>query len=456
MPDVLVVDDDLDLGKVLVALLAREGYACEHVASGPEALACLEARPFDAVLTDLRMPDMDGLALLKEVGRRWPAVPVVMLTAHGAVPDAVEAMKAGAVDFMLKPFVPDELAFVMAKALARTQRERDAVPSARIEGSLDPLRDPVAESPAMREVHARIQKAAAGTATVLVRGETGTGKELVAKALHDASPRRSGPFIKVNCGALAESLLESELFGYEKGAFTGAATRKPGRVELAHKGTLFLDEIGDVSAAMQVKLLRVLQEREFERVGGGQTVTVDVRFIAATHRDLEAMVAAGAFREDLFFRLNVVPIDLPPLRERPGDVERLAARFCAAFGEANARPRISLDAGARAMLAAQPWPGNVRQLQNLIERLVILAEPDAAAITGADVERELGRPTFGSPPTSRRSAEDTTLPERLRAAEKDALHDALARTGGNKTQAARVLGVSLRTLYNKLSAHGLV
>jgi DNA-binding NtrC family response regulator len=447
---VLVVDDDVDLGKVLAALLAKAGYDSQHSSSGRDAVARMEAGPVDVVLTDLRMPDMDGMTLLKDISRRWPAVPVILLTAHGSVPAAVEAMKAGAVDFLLKPFVPDELAFVVSKALAATRREREATPAAPVEGRVDAI----GESRAMHDVQARIEKAAAGTATVLVRGETGTGKELVARALHEASPRKSGPFIKVNCGALAETLLESELFGHEKGAFTGAATRKPGRVELAHKGTLFLDEIGDVAASMQVKLLRVLQEREIERVGGSQTIKVDVRFVAATHRDLEAMVAAGQFREDLFFRLNVVPIHLPPLRERAGDIERLATRFCGTFGQANARPDIALDAAALQRLAAQPWPGNVRQLQNLVERLVVLADSDV--ISGADVDRELGRAPLGSSSSSSpRPADDASLPERVRSAEKEALLAALARTKGNKTLAARLLGVSLRTLYNKLGAHGL-
>ncbi len=440
---VLVVDDDADVGKVLVALLMRQGYSCEHVLSGVDALARIEARPFDVVLTDLRMPDLDGMRLLQEIGHRWPAVPVILLTAHGSVPAAVEAMKAGAVDFLLKPFVPEELAFVIGKALAATRREREVPPSARVEGVVE-LGD---DSPAMREIVVRIRKAAAGTATVLVRGETGTGKELVALALHEASSRKGGPFIKVNCGALADTLLESELFGHEKGAFTGAAARKPGRVELAHKGTLFLDEIGDVTPAMQVKLLRVLQEREIERLGGTQTIRVDVRFVAATHRDLEAMVAAGQFREDLFFRLNVVPIHVPPLRQRSGDVARLARQFCAAFGQANGRPGIEFDDAALAVLARQPWPGNVRQLQNLVERLVVLA--DSQVLAAGDVERELGRLPLGDD-------EDASLPARLRVVEKDALIDALARARGNRMLAARLLGVSRRTLYNKLGVHGLV
>jgi DNA-binding NtrC family response regulator len=448
---VLVIDDDMDLGKVLVALLASRGHTAEHVASGTRALERIEAHPFDVVLTDLRMPDLDGVAVLKEVKRRWPGLPVILLTAHGSVPAAVEAMRAGAADFILKPFEPDELAFVVGKALASTQREREVAPAAPAQDSVDL----VGESTEMRDVLSRVSKAAAGTATVLIRGETGTGKELIARRLHEESARKAGPFIRVNCGALADTLLESELFGHEKGAFTGAAARKPGRVELAHKGTLFLDEIGDVTPALQVKLLRVLQEREIERLGGTQTIKVDVRFVAATHRDLEAMVSGGQFREDLFFRLNVVPIHLPPLRERKADVARLARTFCASFGQANGRPRIAFDDAALAVLALQPWPGNVRQLQNLVERLVVLADSDT--LGRADVERELGRPAFGSSTTARaEGGDDASLPARLRTTEKDALVTALARTSGNKRLAARLLGVSLRTLYNKLGAHGLI
>ena len=443
----LVVDDDVDLGKVLVALLSRQGYACQYARSGSEALALLENRPFDLVISDLRMPGMDGITLLAEVGQKWPSVPVILLTAHGLVPAAVEAMRAGALDFLLKPFDPDELSFVVGKAMTATVRERQGPPPAHVDRP-----DLVGESTPMRELLARVRKAAAGTATVLVRGETGTGKELVAKAVHEGSARRSGPFVKINCGALPDALLETELFGHEKGAFTGAAARKPGRVELAHGGTLFLDEIGDVTLAMQVKLLRVLQEREIERLGGTRTIKVDVRFVAATHRDLEAMVAAGTFREDLFFRLNVVPVDVPPLRARPGDVERLARTFCTAFGRANGRPGAAFDGPSLALLSALPWPGNVRQLQNLVERLVVLTDSDV--IGTADVEREMGRLPLASSPAA--APEDGSLPSTVRAAERDALADALARAAGNRTLAARLLGVSRRTLYNKLSAHGLV
>jgi DNA-binding NtrC family response regulator len=443
----LVVDDDAAMRTVLVALLKQEGFSCEHVASGSEALRSLERRPFDVVLTDLRMPDMDGLALLKAIGQKWASVPVILLTAHGSVPDAVEAMKAGAVDFMLKPFVKEELVHVVGKALVGTRRANEGVPPAHVEGV-----DFVGDSPAMREVLALVRRTAATTATALVRGETGTGKELVARALHEGSPRKGGPFIKVHCGAFPDTLIESEFFGHEKGAFTGAVARKPGRVQLAHKGTLFLDEIGDITPAMQTKLLRVLQEREFERVGGTETIKVDVRFVVATHRDLESMILAGQFREDLFYRLNVVPIHVPPLRERAGDIERIARHLCAVFGRANGRPRIAFADASLALLAAQPWPGNVRQLSNLVERLVVLA--DADVVGPAEVERELGRRPLGSP-LSARPVADASLQARLRETEKEAIVHALARTGDNRTQAARLLQVSLRTLYNKLSDHGL-
>jgi DNA-binding NtrC family response regulator len=448
---VLVVDDDAAVGKVLSALLRQDGFDVTHVPSGEAALARLEARPFDVVLSDLRMEGMDGLALLREVERRWPELPFVLMTAHGSVPVAVEAMRAGAVDFVLKPLDKDELLYVVKKAIASAKDLSAQVPAA---ASAGPAL--VGDSPGMREVMAVVRKAAPGTATVLVRGETGTGKELVARAVHDMSPRKHGPFVKVHCAALPDALLESELFGYEKGAFTGAMARKPGRVELADKGTLFLDEIGDVTPAVQVKLLRVLQERELERLGGTQTVKVDVRFVAATHRDLEARVASGEFREDLFYRLSVVPVRIPPLRDRPGDVERLATHFVREMGRANAKPRITLDAEAMAALRSYAWPGNVRQLQNLAERLVVLADGDV--IGRADVEREIGAPGRARPQLVDEAAPasgDTTLDARRRDAEKDAIVGALSQAKNNRTLAARLLNVSRRTLYNKLREHGL-
>jgi DNA-binding NtrC family response regulator len=447
---VLVVDDDEPIAKVLCALLAKRGLDTVWAASGEDALAVLEARPVDVILSDVRMPGMDGVALLEHVGGRFPDLPVVLMTAHGSIALAVDAMKRGAADFVQKPFDREEIGFVVDKALERARR---AAPANVAPNQSGPRL--VGDSGPMREVLATIRKVAPATTTVLVRGETGTGKELVARALHELGPRKEQAFVRVHCAALPETLLESELFGYEKGAFTGASHRKPGRVELAHRGTLFLDEIGDIPATVQVKLLRVLQEREFERVGGTETVRVDVRIVAATHRDLEAMVAAGTFREDLFYRLAVVPIVVPPLRDRPGDTARLVRHFAEIFAERLGR-RVGIEDSAVELLAAQPWPGNVRQLQNFLERLVVLSS--GAVLSPADIERELARgkrPSLSAPSTSASASSPLSLDEQRRATEKDALVQALKQSGNNRTDAARILGVSRRTLYNKLREHGM-
>ncbi|ATB36076.1 sigma-54-dependent Fis family transcriptional regulator [Cystobacter fuscus] len=464
---VLLVDDDPAVAKVLGALLVQAGLTVQTAARGDEALALLGRKPIDVVVSDVRMPGMGGLELLAEVQRGWPDVPVILLTAHGTVPLAVEAMKAGAADFALKPFDREEILFSIRKALLRAQQHQEATrPLGKESGGF------VGQSTAMASVQALLGRAATGTATVLLRGESGTGKELAAKAVHDASPRRGGPFVKLHCAALPDTLLESELFGYEKGAFTGAATRKPGRVELAHGGTLFLDEIGDITPQVQVKLLRLLQEREFERLGGTQTIKVDVRFVAATHRDLEALVREGVFREDLFYRLNVVPVWLPPLRARPEDIEPLVRHFLEVHARANGRPPFVLTPEGLAVLRAQPWPGNVRQLQNFIERLVVLS--DGPLLSGEEVLRELDRQPGiapmaapppvpspppglpGSAPASFPAGEGRTLESQRKGMERQALVDALQRAGDNRTLAARLLGISRRTLYNKLEEYGLV
>ena len=449
---VLVVDDDVAVGKVLGALLTQAGLRVHTATGGAQALELLGRQPIDVVVSDVRMPGMDGLQLLAEVQRSWPEVPVLLLTAHGTVPLAVEAMKAGAADFVLKPFDRDELLFSVRKALARAERQSAGPPPVRT-GAF------VGQSRAMAEVEALLAAARASQATVLLRGESGTGKELAAQAVHEGSSRKAGPLVKLHCAALPESLLESELFGHEKGAFTGAAQRKPGRVELAHGGTLFLDEIGELPLSVQVKLLRVLQEKTFERLGGTQTQSVDVRFVAATHRPLEEMVKRGEFREDLFYRLNVVPVWLPPLRERPEDIAPLARHFLALHAKANGRAPMGLAPDAVALLTQQPWPGNVRQLQNLLERLVVLSE--SPTLTAAELARELARQpgvvpssAHGAAP-ARGEASGTTLDSQKRDAERSALQDALSRAGNNRTLAARLLGVSRRTLYNKLEEHGL-
>jgi DNA-binding NtrC family response regulator len=446
---VLVVDDDVAVGTVLVALLVQAGLEAAHVNSGAAALKALEDRPSDVVVTDLRMPGMDGIQLLAHVAARWPDLPVVVLTAHGTVPLAVEAMRAGAADFLLKPFDREQIVYVVRKAMLAA-RHADAR-----EGAAPMTPGPlVSESPATREVLELLARAAKGTATVLLRGESGTGKELAARAIHDQSPRRAGPFVVIHCAALPDALLESELFGYEKGAFTGAACRKPGRIELAQGGTLFLDEIGDVPLQTQVKLLRVLQERSFERLGGTDTVKVDVRFVAATHQDLDAMVQAKTFREDLYYRLNVIPIVMPPLRARPEDIAPLVVRFAAALGPANGRGAFTFEPAAIERLRRQDWPGNVRQLQNFVERLIVLAE--GPVIRSADVERELARTAALARPAAPASpAAPATLDDHRKRAERDALREALERVQGNRTRAARILGVSRGTLYNMLAEHGL-
>ncbi len=444
---VLVVDDDAAVGPVLRALLKQGGHRATWVSSAAEALATFDAEPFDVILTDLRMPGMDGMGLLEALAERAPDVPVIMLTAHANVENAVEAMKRGAADFLAKPFDRDEVLFTVDKAL-RKARHVTAQPE-KPRPSKDPRVPWLGESAAMKEAAQLIARAAKVTSTVLIRGESGSGKEVAARAIHAASDRADGPFVPVHCAALPENLLESELFGYEKGAFTGATNRKPGRVELAQGGTLFLDEIGDVSPSVQVKLLRLLQEKEYQRLGGTQALSADVRFLAATHRDLEAMVEEEQFREDLFYRLNVIPIWIAPLRERREDVAPLAIRFCEELGAKNGRPDVALEPGAIALLEAQDWPGNVRELSNFVERLIVFSDGDR--IDAADVARELARQPrrAGAPaPTGE------TLEGRREEAERAAIREALEKAGGNRTQAARLLGISRRTLYNKLSELG--
>jgi two-component system, NtrC family, response regulator AtoC len=451
---VLVVDDDPAVGKVLGALLAQDGIASVTVKSGADALQELGRAFFDLVVTDLRMPPgMDGLELLEQVRETYPGTPVILMTAHGTIPVAVEAMKAGAADFIVKPFDRDEILYAVHKALARSRTEPEETVG--VGAGKERL---VAVAPAMQEAVALLRRVAPGNSTVLLRGESGVGKDIAAHLLHSLSGRAQGPFIKVHCAALPEALLESELFGYEKGAFTGAVARKPGRVELASGGTLFLDEIGDLTLAMQVKLLRLLQDKSFELLGSTSTQRADVRFITATHRDLEALVKNGAFREDLFYRLNVIPVWLPPLRERPEEIEALASQFCADFAVGGKRPTLRFSPDALQLLRRQPWPGNVRQLQNFVERLTILS--DGPVISLAEVERELGRHlgVASSQDTSAAKGEDAfpVLELQRGEAERTALTGALQRAGGNRTVAAKLLGISRRTLYNKFHEHGML
>jgi DNA-binding NtrC family response regulator len=439
---ILVVDDDPSVGLVLTGILKQEGFHAVHALSAAQALDRVDRSEVEVVITDLRMPGMDGMALLSALKKKSPDLPVIMLTAHGTVGTAVEAMKRGASDFMLKPFEREEVVHTIRKALASNERAPAEKPP------LDDDLDLLGESSSMRALRATLVKVAPTMSTVLLQGETGTGKELAARALHRASNRASGPFVVVNSAALPENLIESELFGHEKGAFTGATAQKPGRAELAHGGTLFLDEIGELPAVLQPKLLRLLQERELVRVGGTDAIQVDVRFVCATHRDLGQMVKAGTFREDLFYRLSVVPIDLPPLRERASDIPILVQAFLADIARKNGK-RLRFDDGALGKLSAQPYPGNVRELLHVIERIVVLAE--GAVVLESDVAAAL---TMGSGTAEASSPGSLNLADRRSDAERAAIQEALVRAKGNRSLAARLLGVSRRTLYNKLEELG--
>jgi two-component system response regulator AtoC len=463
----LVVDGDTLSAASLCRMLVAAGLTADHVVGATKALAELESKPFDLVISEQRLADATGIELLRRIVSRWPEVPVVLVASDASVQQAVEAVKAGALDFLQKPYEREEILLVVDKALASA--------NARLEHPPPPSDDSgliFGDSPPMRDAMSVLKRASPGNATVLIRGESGTGKELVARALHKRSPRADAPFVKIDCASLPETLLESELFGYEKGAFTGAVGRKPGRVELADGGTLFLDEIGELTASLQAKLLRLLQDREFERLGGTKTVKVDVRVVSATHRDLEAMVERGQFRQDLFYRLNVVPLWLPPLRARRGDVELLARHFCKVFGDENGKHGTELEPNAVRALRGQRWPGNVRQLQNFMERLVVLTE--GPTITEHAVRAELSRQvSFATQPgtdaTSRRRPPTSSivsapaahnvvgpLDVEMRAAEKKVIERALRHARGNRSLAARLLGVSRSTLYAKLEEHGLL
>ena len=450
---ILVVDDDAPLGLVLVGLLTQAGYSAKHVTSAEEGLRVAMSSRVDAVLSDLRMPGMDGIQFLREMQARAPEVPVVMLTAHDTARNAVDAMKAGAKDFLSKPFDNDEIVYTLRKVLAEGAGER---PPSRAPADPSTI---IAVSPAMRRTLADIRRAAASAATVLLRGESGTGKEVCARAIHEMSARRGGPFAVVNAAALPEQLLESELFGYERGAFTGAIARKPGRIELAAGGTFMLDEIGDVPAALQVKLLRLLQERAFQRLGGTKEERVDVRLVAATHQNLKEMVRRDAFREDLYYRLTVLTIEVPALRDRPEDIEPLALHFADAAGRENNHPGVRFTPAALARLHKHDWPGNVRELENLVERLVVFN--DGVAIDDADVSREIDkvagalRRSASSTPVAAPVTPAIPLPQQLQDAERKMILDTLAHAKGNRSLAARLLKISRRTLYNKLDELGI-
>jgi len=445
--NVLVVDDELKNAELVAAELRDAGFAASHVGGGAAALQRLEAGGIDAVVTDLRMRPPDGMALLAEVRRRWPDVTVVMMTAFAGMKTAREALKLGATDYVEKE---GEYVEVVARVLRDAAEKRELQRSNRtLAATVESLRRDslpvVGDSPAMRAALDLARKVAATDSTVLLRGESGTGKDLFARTVHALSKRAGGPWVKVNCGALPEALLESELFGHEKGAFTGAVRQKPGRFEDAHGGTVFLDEIGEMPLTLQVKLLQAIEEKTFTRVGGNRPLTVDARIIAATNRPLEDMVRERTFREDLFFRLNVFPIVLPPLRERPGDVPRLVEHVLRRHGA----PPDKLSPAAFRAFEGYAFPGNVRELEHSIERALILAGADSITPAHLSFVETPSRAEPGWVP--RIPAEGLSL----EALEKELILQALERAAGNKSAAARLLGLTRRTLYSRMEKHGL-
>jgi two-component system response regulator AtoC len=479
---ILLVDDEPNLRKVLGALLRQQGHEVHAETDGAAALARVKSAPprtFDVVISDLRMPNLDGIGLLKALAVHEPNLPVILLTAHGSVDSAVEAVKLGAFDYLEKPFDRDQIHQVVEKAIAT--RERAGPSAAAPPPPAEELEDPcthagmVGRSPQMQAIREIVGTVAASPSTVLITGESGTGKELVARALHLGSPRRSQPFIKVNCAAIPAGLVESELFGHERGAFTGAVSSRPGRFELADGGTLFLDEVSEIPKEIQVKLLRAIQESEFERVGGVKTLRVHVRLIAATNRNLEELIQSGQFREDLYYRLNVVPIHLPALRERVEDLALLVAHFVGRCNERLGKAVQGLAPAALAALERYPWPGNIRELENLIERMVLFASgptvdeddlPDAYAGDGhahsaAETGTRMPVADGGDPRHIRLplSSLGHDLKEAVRAGsrlvEEALIREALAKTDGNVTRSARALGISRRSLQSKMKELGL-
>jgi two-component system, NtrC family, response regulator AtoC len=443
------------LSRAFADAFGRRGFRA-HACAGPsDALARLENAPCDVFALDLEASGDDPLSFISELRARHPALELIVAAAGADVGRAVEVMRAGADDLVDAAAGADEILLALDKALARAR-----IAAQHSESAVAPKPLLIGESPALKKAMDVVRKAAGGDATLLIRGETGTGKELVARAVHELGARKLGPFVAVHCAALPDNLLESELFGYEKGAFTGAVSRKPGRVELAQGGTLFLDEIGDITPATQVKLLRLLQDRQFEPLGGRRTITADVRFVAATHRDLEGMVKQGTFREDLFYRLNVVPVWLPPLRVRRADIRLLVPHFVKELGAAYGRTELSIEPEALGLLEQERWPGNVRQLCNFVERLVVLSS--APLIRAEDVRLALrDQENVEKYSTLVTHAADASpisvgpLDQKMRETERRILEGALKRADNNRTLAARLLGISRRTLYNKLEEHGL-
>ncbi len=459
---VLIVDDEPNLRKILSAQLTRDGYDVMIAEDGQQGLSMLREHHIDMVITDLKMPKVDGMTLLKEALREDPELPIVMITAHGTVDTAVEALKSGAFDYLTKPFDKDEVRQIVAKALKTKELSgAEASPTGPAKNARFGI---IGGSPGIADLYAILERVADTPTTVLITGESGTGKELVARALHDHSSRKDKPFIKVNCAAIPKELIESELFGYERGAFTGAVTSKPGRFELANGGTLFLDEIGEIPVEMQVKLLRALQESEFERVGGIKTIHVDVRLVAATNRDLKKLIAAQSFREDLFYRLNVVPMRLPALRERATDIPMLVEHFLTKFNDRLKKHVTGTEPEALEVLGNYSWPGNIRELENVVERAVLFC--DAQKVRMEDLPPEVrggpAVPISVPPPDANLEAAlagEGGLKEHVKVAmsklERELVSRALGQTNGNVTHAARLLKISRKGLQLKMKELGL-
>jgi len=451
-PHILVVDDEPNVRKVLGALLEQAGYLTTRAADADEALDLVRAQDPDLVISDLKMPGMDGLELLRRLKEGFPEIPVVLLTAHGTVEAAVEAMKEGALDFLTKPFDKSRVLEIVAKGLGQGERARREFQGPLAGGAPCGI---VGQTAAIDAVRRLIERLAPAPSTVLITGETGTGKELVAEAMHRMSPRAGAPFVKINCGALPETLVESELFGHERGAFTGAAQARPGRFELAHGGTLFLDEIGELPPAVQVKLLRVLQDGMVDRIGATEPRRVDVRLLAATHRDLEEEVGRGRFRQDLLFRIRVVEVRVPSLRERLDDLAPLVELFLDKQSKRLGVARPSVGPEAIAALRGRPWPGNVRELENAVERAVLLArgprlEPDDFPARGIGEEAGARAADADAVPGIKGAAREAAA-----ITERRLIRAALEATGGNVTRAAGHLGLSRRGLQLKLKELGL-
>lgn len=443
---VLIVDDEKNTRDGLARLL-RGKYETRAVAGGSEALNALSERSFDVMLSDIRMPGMDGITLMRRAMASHPDLRVILLTAYGSIETAVEAVKQGACDYLTKPVNLDDLEQRIRRAIRSHEVEQE---NRNLHEQLDTrygIENIIGNSKAMAEVCDRIRQVADSRATVMVKGESGTGKELVAHAIHRLSPRARAPFVPVHCAALTPSLLESELFGHEKGAFTGATERRKGRFETADGGTLFLDEIGEVDTSIQVKILRVLEERRFERVGGNETIDVDVRVITATNRDLKKMVDQGEFREDLYYRLHVVPIDIPPLRARRGDIAILVDHFIRELNREDGRRIDGITPDALDMLKQYSWPGNVRELRNMVEHMVVMAR--GKRITVRDIPSEI---KFGDTAGGGKQEEDDLS---LAGTERRKIEEALRVCSGNRTAAAKRLGISRRTLHRKLNEYGL-